>query len=75
MDILSWIKSRTLPLYRSHTPSGTGRPRSLMAEPGRVSGHMDEIRKAAAEDVAQLEEEDEKYFGHGHGTPGNSDTD
>ncbi|MCL2581069.1 MAG: hypothetical protein FWE35_01275 [Streptosporangiales bacterium] len=61
-------------MYRSHTPSGAGRPRSLMAEPGRVSGRMAEIRKAAATDVARLEEEDEEYFSHGRRTPGNSDT-
>lgn len=73
MGILSWIRSRALPLYRSHTPSGAGRPRSLMAEPGRVSPRMAEIKHAAAEDVARIEEEGEKYFGH-H-APGDSDTD
>lgn len=59
MGVFSWIRSRALPLYRSHTPSGPGRPRSLMAGPGRVSRRMEEIRRAAAEDVARLEKEDE----------------
>lgn len=72
MGLLSWIRSRSLPLYRSHTPSGAGKPRSLMAEPGRDSQRMTAIKKAAAEDVAKMEAEDDKYFGH---TPGNSDTD
>lgn len=75
MGVFSWIRDRALPLYRSHTPSGAGRPRSLVADPGRVSGRMEKIREAAAEDVARMREEDEEYFGHGHGTPGNSDTD
>lgn len=75
MGVFSWIRSWALPLYRSHTPSGGGGPHSLMAEPGRVSGRMAKIRKAAADDVARMEEEDEKYFGHGHQTRGNSDTD
>lgn len=74
MGVFSWIRDRAIPLYRSHTPSVTGRPRSLRAEPGRESRRMDAIKKAAAEDVARMEAEDEKYFGHENGTRDNSGT-
>lgn len=73
MGIFSWIRSRVRPLYRSHTPCGAGRPRSLMAGPGRVSPRMAEIKHAAAKDVARMGEEAGKFFGRN--APGNSDTD
>lgn len=62
MGFFSWLRSRYIPLYRSHTPStGIGRPRSLLAKPGRESRRIAEIKRAAAADVARLEEDD-KYF-------------
>lgn len=62
MGIISWLRARSLPLYRSHTPSGPlGRPRSLLARPGRDSAYGEAVKKAAAEDVARIEEDD-KYF-------------
>jgi hypothetical protein len=72
MGVFSWLKSRVLPLYRSHTPSGLGHPHSLVAEPGRDSRRGAAIKEAAAADVARLEEDD-KYFGHG--APGSREDD
>lgn len=74
MGVFTWIRDRALPLYRSHTPSGVGGPRSLTAGPGRVSRRMAKIRQAAAEDVARMEAEDEKYFGSENGTRDSSGT-
>ena len=73
MGIISWIRSRRLPLYRSHTPSGAGDPRSLVARAGRDSPRNAEIKRAAAADVDRLEEEDEKYFSRD--APGKSEDD
>jgi hypothetical protein len=71
MGFFSWLRSRSLPLYRSHVPStGIGRPRSLLAKPGRDSRRIAEIKRAAAADVARVEEDD-KYFDRD--APGNED--
>ena len=73
MGVFSWLKSRALPLYRSHTPSGLGDPHSLVADPGRDSARGAAIKEAAAADVARLEEDD-KYFGQ-EDAPGNQEDD
>lgn len=70
MGIISWLRARSLPLYRSHTPSGLGRPRSLLARPGRDSAYGEAIKKAAAADVARIEEDDKYFDPH---SPGNQD--
>jgi hypothetical protein len=63
MGFFSWFRSRKLPWYRSHVPAGgPGRPRSLLAQPGRDSPRNAAIKRAAAADVARIEEDD-KYFG------------
>lgn len=71
MGFFSWLRSRSLPLYLSHVPStGIGRPRSLLAKPGRDSERSAAIKRAAAADVARLEQDD-KYFRSD--SPGNED--
>lgn len=72
MGFISWIRSRALPLYRSHTPSGIGRPSSLLAGPGRDSAYGAAVKKAAAEDVERLESEG-KYVDPK--SPGNTEDD
>jgi hypothetical protein len=63
MGIFSWLGSRRVPWYRSHVPAGSpGRPRSLVAQPGRTSRRIEQIKRAAAADVARIQEDD-KYFG------------
>lgn len=64
MGVFSWIRDRMPPWYRSHVPSGLGRPRSLLARPGRDSRRSAAIKQAAAADVERLEQDD-KYFGSG----------
>lgn len=62
MSIFTWFRSRWVPWYRSHVPAGRpGRPRSLLARPGHDSPRNAEIKRAAAADVARIEEDD-KYF-------------
>jgi hypothetical protein len=72
MGVFSWIRSRALPLYRSHTPSGISKPHSLLAGPGRDSTYGAAVKKAAAEDVQRLEEEG-RYFDPK--SPGNTEDD
>jgi hypothetical protein len=73
MGIFSWFGSRRLQWYRSHVPAGTsGRPRSLVARPGRDSQRIEQIKRAAAAAVARVEEDD-KYFDSR--SPGNQEDD
>jgi hypothetical protein len=63
MGIFSWFRSRGFSWSRSHAPTGgQGPPRSLVAQPGHDSRRSEAIKKAAAADVARVEEDD-KYFG------------
>jgi hypothetical protein len=63
MGIFSWFGSRRFPWYRSHVPAGSpGPPRSLVARPGHDSRRSEQVKRAAAADVARVEEDD-KYFG------------
>jgi hypothetical protein len=62
MGISSWFRSR-FTWYRSRVPDGRpGSPRSLLAQPGHDSSRSEAIKKAAAADVARIEQDD-KYFG------------
>jgi hypothetical protein len=62
MGIFSWFRSR-FTSYRSRVPAGRpGPPRSLLAQPGHDSPRSEAIKKAAAADVARIEQDD-KYFG------------
>ncbi|HEX6523751.1 MAG TPA: hypothetical protein VF070_27685 [Streptosporangiaceae bacterium] len=62
MGIFSWFRSR-FTWYRSNVPAGQpGPPRSLLAQPGHDSPRSAAIKKAAAADVARIEQDD-KYFG------------
>jgi hypothetical protein len=62
MGISSWFRSR-FTWYRSRVPAGRpGSPRSLLAQPGHDSSRSEAIKKAAAADVARIEQDD-KYFG------------
>lgn len=73
MGIFSWFRSHRYLWSRSHVPAGRpGPPRSLVAEPGRDSPRSEEIKRAAAADVARVEE-DRKYFSPE--SPGNQEDD
>jgi hypothetical protein len=64
MGIFSWFRSRRISWSRSHVPSGNPgpqRPRRLVAQPGHDSRRSEQIKRAAAADVARVEEDD-KYF-------------
>jgi hypothetical protein len=55
MGIRSWFRKR-------FTADGSPRLWRLVSPPGRPNPKLDEIKKAAAADVAAIEEEDRKYF-------------
>jgi hypothetical protein len=62
MGIFSRFRSR-FTWYRAHVPAGRpGAPRSLLAQPGHDSPRSEAIKRAAAADVARVEQDD-KYFG------------
>jgi hypothetical protein len=73
MGIFSWFGSRRFSRFRSRVPAGgPGRPHSLVANPGHDSRRAEEIKRAAAADVARVREDD-KYFGPD--SPGDQDDD
>jgi hypothetical protein len=55
MGILSWFRTREL----GDEPSWLGR---LVMPRGRPDPKLDELKRAAAADVAEMEAEDRKYF-------------
>ena len=55
MGIRSWFRAR-------FTADGGPRLRRWVSPPGRDNPKLDEIKEAAAEDVAAMEAEDRKYF-------------
>jgi hypothetical protein len=63
MGIFSWFGSRRFSRFRSHVPSGDlGPPHSLVTDRGYDSPRDEAIKRAAAADVARVQEDD-KYFG------------
>jgi hypothetical protein len=60
MGILSWLGRKT---DATKSPEEPGWLRRLvMLTPGRDDPKVDRIKRAAAEDVAAMEEEDRRYF-------------
>jgi hypothetical protein len=55
MGIFSWFRD-------SEVSDGPGWFRRLVMPRGRPDPKVDEIKRAAAEDVAEMEAEDRKYF-------------
>jgi hypothetical protein len=65
MGIFSWFRSPRLSWSRSRGSAGNpGLPHSLAEHPGRDSPRTEEIKSAAAADVAAVEEDD-SYFAPG----------
>jgi hypothetical protein len=62
MGILSWFAAK-IDSVRSPEEPGWLR-RLVIPPPGRDNPKLDKIKQAAAEDLAEMEEEDRRYFRH-----------